>query len=63
VSGEKSIFGSFWGNYNDLTEVLSLADQGLIKHTINPVKLEDINENLEALGRGDVVGRSVIIYE
>jgi propanol-preferring alcohol dehydrogenase len=35
----------------------------LIKHTSNPVKLEDINENLEALGRGDVVGRSVIIYE
>jgi len=63
VSGEKSYFGSFWGNYNDLTEVLSLADEGLIKHTINPVKLDDINDNLEALGRGDVVGQSVIVYE
>jgi propanol-preferring alcohol dehydrogenase len=63
VSGEKSYFGSFWGNYNDLTEVLSLADEGLIKHTINPVKLDDINDNLEALGRGDVVGRAVIVYE
>jgi alcohol dehydrogenase, propanol-preferring len=63
VSGERSYFGSFWGNYNDLTEVLSLADEGLIKHNINPVKLDDINDNLEALGRGDVVGRAVIVYD
>jgi propanol-preferring alcohol dehydrogenase len=63
VSGEKSYFGSFWGNYNDLAEVLSLAAEGLIKHTINRVKLDDINDNLEALGRGDVVGRAVIVYE
>ena len=63
VSGERSYFGSFWGNYNDLTEVLSLADEGLIKHNINPVKLDDINGNLEALGRGDVVGRAVIIFD
>jgi alcohol dehydrogenase, propanol-preferring len=63
VSGERTYFGSFWGNYNDLTEVLALADEGLIKHTIVPVKLEDINDNLEALGRGDVVGRSVIVFD
>jgi alcohol dehydrogenase, propanol-preferring len=43
--------------------VLSLADEGLIKHNINPVKLDDINGNLEALGRGDVVGRAVIVYD
>lgn len=63
VSGEKSYFGSFWGNYNDLTEVLSLAGKGLIKHTVVPVKLEDINDNLAALARGDVVGRFVIVYD
>jgi propanol-preferring alcohol dehydrogenase len=63
VSGEKSYFGSFWGNHNDLTEVLSLADEGLIKHNIVPVKLDDINYNLKALGRGEVVGRAVIVYE
>ena len=56
VSGEKSYFGSFWGNHNDLHEVLALASQGLIKHNVVPVKLDDINENLEALGRGDIVG-------
>lgn len=63
VSGEKSYFGSFWGNHNDLTEVLSLADEGLIKHTIVPVKLDEINDSLESLGRGDVVGRAVIVLE
>jgi D-arabinose 1-dehydrogenase-like Zn-dependent alcohol dehydrogenase len=34
-----------------------------IKHTIVPVKLDDINDNLEALGRGDIVGRLVIVFE
>lgn len=63
VSGEKSYFGSFWGNYNDLREVLALAAQGLIKHHVVPVKLGDINDNLEALGRGDIVGRAVVVFD
>ena len=52
TNGEKSYFGSFWGNYDDLGEVLALASQGLIKHTVVPVVLDDINEKLEALARG-----------
>jgi alcohol dehydrogenase, propanol-preferring len=63
VSGEKSYFGSFWGNYNDLKEVLTLASQGLIKHHVVPVKLDDINATLEALGRGDIVGRAVVVFD
>jgi alcohol dehydrogenase, propanol-preferring len=63
VSGEKSYFGSFWGNHNDLVEVLTLASEGKIKHHIVPVKLEDVNDNLEALGRGDIVGRAVIVFD
>jgi propanol-preferring alcohol dehydrogenase len=63
VSGVKTYFGSIWGNYNDLTEVLVLAGQGLIKHNVVPVNFDDINDSLEALGRGDVVGRAVIIYD
>jgi propanol-preferring alcohol dehydrogenase len=38
-------------------------NEGLIKHTIIPVKLDDINDSLEALRRGDVGGRAVIVYE
>lgn len=63
VSGEKSFYGSFWGNHNDLQEVLALAGQGLIKHHVNPVKLDHVNENLEALGRGDIVGRAVLVFD
>jgi propanol-preferring alcohol dehydrogenase len=63
VSGEKSYFGSFWGNYNDLTEVLALAGQGLIKHNIVPTSFDDINDTLDALGRGDIVGRAVVLFD
>lgn len=63
VSGEKSYFGSFWGNHNDLREVLALASQGLIKHHVVTVKLDEINDNLQALGRGDIVGRAVVVFD
>jgi alcohol dehydrogenase, propanol-preferring len=63
VSGEKSYFGSFWANHNDLQEVLALASDGQIKHHINTVKLDDINDTLQALGRGDIVGRAVVLFD
>lgn len=63
VSGEKSYFGSFWGNHNDLQEVLALAGQGAIKHHIVPTKLDDINDTMQALGRGDIVGRAVVMFD
>jgi propanol-preferring alcohol dehydrogenase len=63
VGTELSYLGSFRGNHLDLVEVLSLAEAGLVKHNATKVQLEDINENLEALGRGDVVGRRVIVFE
>jgi propanol-preferring alcohol dehydrogenase len=63
VNGEKTYFGSFWGNHNDLTEVLSLAAAGQLTHNIVPVKLDAINDNLEALGRGDIVGRAVVVFD
>lgn len=63
VSGERAYYGSFWGNHNDLQEVLTLASEGKIKHNVVPVKLDDVNDNLEALGRGDIVGRAVIVFD
>lgn len=63
VSGEKSYFGSFWGNLDDLQEVLTLASQGQIRHQVVPVAFEDVNDALEALGRGDVVGRAVVVFD
>ncbi|KAB1937683.1 NAD(P)-dependent alcohol dehydrogenase [Micromonospora sp. ALFpr18c] len=63
VGGELQFLGSFWGNYNDLTEVLALAAAGRIEHTVTAVRLDEINENLQALGRGDVVGRRVVVFD
>ena len=63
TNGERSYFGSFWGNYDDLAEVLALATQGLIKHTIRTITLDDVNDSLEALKRGDIVGRLVVTFD
>ncbi|MBO0679602.1 NAD(P)-dependent alcohol dehydrogenase [Mycolicibacterium sp. S2-37] len=63
VAREYTYFGSFWGNYNDLTEVLALAQAGQIKHTVTRVRFDDVNETLEAIARGEVLGRAVIVYD
>ncbi|MGE2734183.1 NAD(P)-dependent alcohol dehydrogenase [Mycolicibacterium vaccae] len=63
VAHEYTYYGSFWGNYNDLTEVLALAAAGRIKHSVTRVRFDDVNETLEAIARGDVLGRAVIVYD
>lgn len=63
VAREYTYFGSFWGNFNDLTEVLALATQGQIKHTVTKVRFDDINDTIDAMARGDVLGRAVIVYD
>lgn len=60
VAREYTYHGSFWGNFNDLSEVISLAKQGKIKHSIDVIKFDQVNETLERLRTGDVVGRAVI---
>jgi len=62
VSREYTLFGSFWGNYTDLTEVVALAEADKIKDSVTQVNFEDVNDHLDALGRGDFVGRAVIVY-
>lgn len=63
VAREYTYFGSFWGNFNDLTEVIALAQTGQITDTITRVRWEDVNDTLDAIGRGDVLGRAVITYD
>ena len=46
VAREFTYHGSFWGNYNDLSEVIALAQQGKIRHTMKQVRFDDINEAL-----------------
>jgi propanol-preferring alcohol dehydrogenase len=62
VAREFTYHGSFWGNYSDLSEVMALAQAGKIKHAVKRVRFEDINENLELLRAGDIVGRAVVTF-
>lgn len=62
VAREFTYHGSFWGNYNDLREVITLAQQGKIRHTLRKVRFDEINEALGQLRDGDVIGRAVITY-
>ncbi len=62
VAREYTYHGSFWGNYNDLSEVIALAQQGRIRHAVKIIRFEDINENIDLLRTGDVVGRAVVKY-
>ena len=60
---ELTYHGSFWANYSDLQEVLALAQKGKIQHSIKRVKFEDINENIDLLRAGDIIGRAVIVFD
>ena len=62
VSREQTLHGSYWGNNTDLTEVMALAARGKIRHTLNVIRFDQINEYLELLRAGDVVGRTVMKF-
>jgi alcohol dehydrogenase, propanol-preferring len=62
VAREYTYHGSFWGNYNDLTEIMTLAAQGKIRHTVKTIGFAEINDNIDLLRTGDVVGRAVIKF-
>src|SRR5919108_234652 len=56
VGREFTYHGSFWGNSNDLREIVALAQQGKITHTPTKVRFGDINEHLARLRDGDIIG-------
>jgi alcohol dehydrogenase, propanol-preferring len=62
VSREQTIHGSFWGNNIDLSEVMALAAQDKIRHTIKVIAFDQINQHLDLLRAGDVGGRVVVKF-
>jgi alcohol dehydrogenase, propanol-preferring len=58
---EYQIYGSLWGNYNELREVIELAKKGFIKHHIQKFTLSKVNDAIELLRRGNILGRAVVI--
>jgi len=63
TAGELTYHGSFWASYSDLQEVLALAQKGKIQHSIKRIRFQDINENLELLRAGDIIGRAVVVFD
>jgi alcohol dehydrogenase, propanol-preferring len=52
---------SLWGNYNELCEVIELAKQGKISHSIQQFPLSEINKVADMLRNGEIKGRAVIV--
>lgn len=62
VSREQTFHGSYWGNNTDLTEVISLAAQGKIRHSLKLFEFDQVNEYLELMRAGELVGRAVMKF-
>jgi propanol-preferring alcohol dehydrogenase len=60
ISREQTFHCSFWGNYTDLSEVMALAARGQVRHTIITFAFEQLNEHLDLLRAGEIVGRAVM---
>ena len=61
VIREYQVYGSLWGNYNELREVIELAKKGKIKHQVHKFPLSKVNEAIDLLRAGRIEGRAVII--
>jgi propanol-preferring alcohol dehydrogenase len=60
VNREQTFHGSYWGNNIDLSEVLSLAAEDKIRHSVRPFAFDQVNEYLELMRAGDIIGRAVM---
>lgn len=61
VIKEYQIYGSLWGNYNELCEVIELAKKGKITHQLHKFPLSKVNEAIDLLRAGNIEGRAVIV--
>ena len=63
VLNRYTLRGSIVGTRMDLDEALAFAAEGKVKATIEVVPLESINDVLERLKKGQVIGRVVLAIE
>ena len=57
---EAEVTTSIWGNIQELSEVLALARQGLLRSRIQRVRFEEINQTFDKLAHGQIEGRAVL---
>lgn len=58
---EASVQSTYWGDRAELVEVLDLAARGLLRPTVTTFDLDDAIKAYDALARGEVDGRAVIV--
>ena len=61
VRAEKSIVGNLVGTWAELTELMRLADRGLVKLITQYYPLQDADRALQDLHKGLIKGRAVLI--
>jgi NAD+-dependent secondary alcohol dehydrogenase Adh1 len=61
VGGEVSVVGNLVGTWVDLWELLQLHAAGRVRLVSETHPLESVNEVLESLREGEVVGRAVLV--
>ncbi|MCR8548836.1 NAD(P)-dependent alcohol dehydrogenase [Salipiger sp. P9] len=58
---EKNIIGNLVGTWAELTELMALADRGLVELATRDYRLADANQALQDLHHGKIHGRAVLI--
>jgi NAD+-dependent secondary alcohol dehydrogenase Adh1 len=61
IISERNIIGNLVGTWAELTELMALADRGLVELAIKEYKLSDANFALKDLNTGKIRGRAVLI--
>lgn len=58
---ETSVQSTYWGNRQELVEVLDLAARGLLRAEVRPFGLEEAVTAYELLAAGSIDGRAVVV--
>ncbi len=58
---ERNIIGNLVGTWAELTELMALADRGLVELAVQEYRLADANQALKNLLHGKVRGRAVLV--
>lgn len=61
VITEKNIIGNLVGTWAELTELMALADRGLVELAVVEYRLSEANKALHDLSNGKIHGRAVLI--
>jgi NAD+-dependent secondary alcohol dehydrogenase Adh1 len=63
ISTEINVIGNLVGSYNDLDELMTLAAQGKVTLTTRTYPLDAVNDAIDDLDNGRLVGRGILVPE